>query len=114
MASPIRNDLLSAGSIARYAAEIKASKPYPHGMFREFCDDGFMRQVREEIRANMPLTFKETDLFKMYQSMDMVNFEDDDPQMQEKIPHLLALRKSLYSEEFREFVSQVPTCLGEI
>eukprot|EP00959_Pyramimonas_sp_CCMP1952_P060331 1260610-Pyramimonas_sp.AAC.1 len=79
-------------------------------MFRDLCADSFMRKVREEVIAHMPSTFKETDLFKMYQSLDMASFDDDDPECQKKFSHLMALRKALYSEDFREFISKVTGC----
>jgi hypothetical protein len=53
------------------AAEVAAAAPYPHGVLRGLCDDAFLRRVREEAIDNLPATFKETDLFKMYQTVDV-------------------------------------------
>ena len=53
------------------AAEVAAAAPYPHGVLRGLCDNAFLRRVREEAIDNLPATFKETDLFKMYQTVDV-------------------------------------------
>jgi hypothetical protein len=40
----------------------------------------------------------------------MANFEEDDPNARAVLPSLLALRKALYSTEFRQFVTAVTGC----
>lgn len=40
-------------------------QPYPSLVLHDLCDDGRMRQVRDEIINNIQATFKETDLFKV-------------------------------------------------
>jgi len=45
--------------------------------------------------------------FKLYQTTDFANVDRNDPATGGKMPNLLALRDSLYSQEFREFVEQV-------
>jgi hypothetical protein len=52
-------------------AEVANAAPYPHGVLTGLCDDAFLRRVREEAIDNLPATFKETDLFKMYQTVDV-------------------------------------------
>lgn len=70
-------------------------------------------QVREEIITNLQATYKETDLFKVFQTGDLANIDKDDEQHASKLPGLLALRTALYSDEFRQLVRDVTGC-GEL
>jgi hypothetical protein len=49
--------------------------PYPHGIIRKFCRRGFLENVLDELKNHTKVTFKETDLFRVYQSIDLVSFE---------------------------------------
>ncbi|KAI8108949.1 hypothetical protein M9435_005366 [Picochlorum sp. BPE23] len=89
------------------------SEPYPHCIIKDFCDDAILRRVREEIIENFDATYKETDLFKMLQTVDLANLNALDDEKKKKIPNLLALRDAIYSKEFREFVSEITGC-GEL
>ena len=57
--------------------------------------------------------YKETDLFKMLQTVDLANLSTLDDATKARIPNLLALRDAIYSAEFRKFVSSVTGC-GEL
>ena len=54
----------------------------------------------------MVTDFKETDLFKVYQTGELANL-DLDAKLSKKMPELMALRSALYSNEFRDFVSKI-------
>jgi Rps23 Pro-64 3,4-dihydroxylase Tpa1-like proline 4-hydroxylase len=86
------------------------NSPYPYCLIRDICEDGVLRSVRQEIIENFEATYKETDLFKMLQTVDLANLDGLDQEKKSKIPNLLALRDAIYSPEFREFVSEVTGC----
>ena len=49
-------------------ASYAQAQPYPHVVLRDVCDPDCLRAVREEIINNIEATYKETDLFKMFQT----------------------------------------------
>ena len=51
-------------------------------------------------------TFKETDLFKVYQTGDLGNLDRSDPTHAAALPQTLALRDALYSDAFRAFMGR--------
>ena len=118
LGSPLRSGLAGGGEghvgdeVAGLAARFAAGKPFPHVLVRGLCEEGRMRVVLEEAKAQLRLDLKETDLFKMYQSCDMASLEEaggaggalggDGGAL-----HLLALRDALYAQEFRETVARV-------
>lgn len=65
-----------------------------------------MRRAHGELLA-LEATYKETDLFKLYQTPEFANYSGDDAA---KVPTLLALRDALYSEQMRRFVERVTNC----
>jgi len=66
-----------------------------------------MKLIHNEIKVSMNSTLKETDLFKVYQTSDLANFNiHETPQLF----HLLSLRDALYSEEFRELMQRITQC----
>ena len=64
----VRPSLLSEGSRAELKASYAQAQPYPHVVLRDVCDPDCLRAVREEIINNIEATYKETDLFKMFQT----------------------------------------------
>ena len=90
--------------------EYERNEPYPYTVIKDVCREDVMRGVRNEIIDNFEATYKETDLFKMLQSMDLANLSTLDDATKARIPNLLALRDAIYSAEFREFVSSLTGC----
>ena len=64
-------------------------------------------QVTEEIKQNSKVKFKESDLFRVYQSIDLGNLQSDSPEHQDQLPHLLKLKAALYSPEYRAFIERI-------
>lgn len=64
-------------------------------------------QVRDEIIENVEATYKETDLFKMFQTGDLANMDALPAEQAAKLPTVRALRDAIYSPEFRAFISHV-------
>jgi hypothetical protein len=62
--------------------------------------------VLHEIKQNSTVKFKESDLFKMYQSIDFRNLTNDSD-LAKKMPCVMELKHTLYSQEFRSFMEQV-------
>ena len=69
-----------------------------------------MRVVLEEAKAQLRLDLKETDLFKVLQTGDLVTVDRANPELVPKIPNLLRLRAAIYSPEFREMVQRMTGC----
>jgi Rps23 Pro-64 3,4-dihydroxylase Tpa1-like proline 4-hydroxylase len=76
-------------------------------VIRTLIDDTLLRSVRSEIVAQINFTPKETDIYKIHQSGDLANLDGLDDASLSKLPSLLQLRDSLYSKEFREWISHV-------
>lgn len=102
--------LLSSSTEARLTKTYASSGPFPHVVFDPLCDVKTLREVREEIKTNVKCNYKETDLFKLYQTTDLANVDATLPELAAKLPRLLALRDALYSSQFREYVQRVTGC----
>lgn len=67
--------MFSRGGAVQYAnAEV-----YPHCVIENVLEDSSFAKLREEMIANLSSTFKETDLFKLYQTGDLANLDPEDP-----------------------------------
>lgn len=82
------------------------SKPFQHCCLQHFCMDGFLEQVLDEVKQNSKVKFKESDLFRMYQSVDLGNLKEDS-ELAIRMPSLMQLKHALYSNDFRSFVEQI-------
>ncbi|KAG2489088.1 hypothetical protein HYH03_012314 [Edaphochlamys debaryana] len=92
------------------AKSYKDSEPYKHCVMKEVFNPEVLREVREEIINNIEATYKETDLFKLFQTGDMGNLDQVAPEVAAKLPALMKLKRALYSDEFREFVTTITGC----
>jgi len=90
-----------------YRSAYTRSGPYKHAVVSNLIDDALLRSVRTEILDNIHFTPKETDIYKIHQSGDLANLDGLDPAALKKLPSLLKLRDSLYSYDFRQWVSHV-------
>eukprot|EP00954_Amorphochlora_amoebiformis_P006070 475691-Amorphochlora_amoeboformis.AAC.2 len=61
--------------------------------------------IRKEC-LSLPRTFRETDLFKLHQTIDLNNLDPSSSQA-ERLKALLKLKSDLYSPEFRLYLEQV-------
>ena len=102
--SPLREDLTGRASVQTLRASYDASLPYNHVVLGGFCEAERMRLIHEEAKQTMVTTFKETDLFKVYQTGDLGAV---DASLARKLPQLMALRAAIYSPEFRQFVCDI-------
>jgi len=79
-----------------------------HSVISSLINDDLFGSVRNEIRKNLKLTLKGTDIYKIYHSGDLANLG-----ALEKLPSLLKLRDAIYSSNFRKHVSTI-TGSGEL
>ena len=100
-------DLLTNDSAQKFQQQYATSKPYPHCQLPQLFQPSFLKAVQLEIKDNSKVNFKESDLFKVFQSMDLANLDPNDPNNQERLPHVLQLRQVLYSDEWRTFIESV-------
>ena len=91
------------------ARRFAQASPYSHVRLDTLIDESLLLQVRKELQL-LQSTFKETDMFKVYQTGDLANVDPDDEQHKAVLPATIALRKALYSDAFREFVQKVTQC----
>ncbi|KAJ2647542.1 putative component of NuA3 histone acetyltransferase complex [Coemansia sp. RSA 1250] len=87
----------------------KAAQPFHHSRITPFCSPTLLEGVRQEM-LKLHYTLKETDIFKYHQSGDLANMDGLSAKEREQLPCLQQLRDALYSQEFRDFVSQVTGC----
>ena len=89
---------------------IKESQPYRWGHFHHLFDDTLLRNVRKEVEKEIHFTLKETDIYKVFQSGDLANLSGLDWDDLSRLPSVFKLREALYSQEFRDLVSEVTQC----
>ena len=102
--------LTSATNAAKLGEAYAKAEPYPHAVLPTLCREDHFEKVKAEIVQNLKTNFKETDLFKFFQTTDLANVDASQPELAAKLPALLKLREALYSREFRDFVSTVTGC----
>lgn len=86
---------------------IADSMPYKHGIIRPLVNDELLRAVRKEIQTELHFTKKETDIYKVFQTGDLANISKLQGSELSKLKCLAKLRDSLYSKEFREYLSYI-------
>lgn len=91
----------------RLVAQYKAAKPYCHGLIESIFQSDFLRNVRKEIKDNSKVTFKESDLFRVFQSIDLANLDESDAATVSAMPTVLQLRNVLYSDQWRSFIERL-------
>lgn len=105
--SRFREGLFDTNTLDNYTAQYGTSEPYKHAVVSNLIEDSLLRSVRSEILDNIHFTPKETDIYKIHQSGDLANLDGLPASALEKLPSLLKLRDSLYSYDFRQWLSHV-------
>lgn len=91
-------------------SDITNSQPYRWGTVTELFDETLLRNVRKEVLHEIAFTKKETDIYKVHQSGDLANLSGLNWEDLSRLPSLAKLRAGIYSEEFRDFISNVTGC----
>eukprot|EP01041_Mallomonas_annulata_P012573 gene12573-26479_t len=110
--SPLSDGLTNDASKERLKKSFSSALPYQHVVLEPLCNDERMRKVCDEVKS-FNATFKETDLFKVFQSMDFGNIDANDMSVSSNMQELLSLRDAIYAPEFRAFISEITGC-GEL
>ena len=97
---------LGPAAAAAAQSAFASAHPYTYVQLADLLDDTRLLAVRQEL-SKLHRTFKETDLFKLYQTGDLGNLDRSDPTHAAALPQTLALRDALYSDAFRAFVRRV-------
>ena len=94
------------GALSRAEEEAGAfagASPFPHVHLSSIFASAALLEVQRELGL-LSSTFKETDLFKVYQTGDLANLDAANAEHAAALPATIALRASLYSPS--------PTLLG--
>ncbi|KAK9315228.1 Oxoglutarate and iron-dependent oxygenase degradation C-term-domain-containing protein [Lipomyces starkeyi] len=94
----------------QYHAQHASSRPYKHCIIDELVSDTLLRRVRREITTQLHFTPKETDIYKLHQTGDLLNISGLSSRDREKLSALHSLRDSMYSSEFRAFITEICDC----
>jgi Rps23 Pro-64 3,4-dihydroxylase Tpa1-like proline 4-hydroxylase len=100
--------LLDPEERARLLDDHNFAQPYKHLHIRNMFDIDWITAAQKEAKASLTATFKESDLFKVFQTMDLGNMVTETHK--KKLPHLFGLRNYLYSQEFRQFICDITGC----
>jgi len=103
--SPLNQEVLTPTGREQLREKFAGAKPFPHGVIAPICEEEAFSAINEEMKEGLRCTFKESDLFKLYQTQDLSGMQDD-PQFK----GLIQLRNAIYSETFRAFISEVAQC----
>ena len=107
----LNSDLLSDAGRSKLVSDYSAAEPFRHCVLAPlFTDPSQLQAVADEITGNLDATYKETDLFKLYQTIDLANLDKDDAaqaSLTSCLPTLLQLRDSLYDESFRHMIQEI-------
>lgn len=108
-AKRVKTDILSSKIFEQEVelrAEYASASPYPHGQIKLMFVDGFLEKVLEEVKQHSRVKFKESDLFRVYQSVDLGNLSNDS-QEAKHMPSLLKLKETIYSPSYRAFMERL-------
>jgi Rps23 Pro-64 3,4-dihydroxylase Tpa1-like proline 4-hydroxylase len=101
--------LLSKDAVGALAARYASAVPYPYVIIKDALDRTFLDACVTEIKDHSRVDFKESDLFKFYQSMDLasVGGVGTGNGTVADVPHVVRLREILYSAEWRRTVEKI-------
>lgn len=111
-ASPLHSSLEAVlrenEEVAKLNQEYATNAPYSHIVLEPLCKPSFMADVHRELTENIKADFKETDLFKVFQTPELGSLEENE--LQTNMPSLLQLRHMLYSDRFRAMIERITGC----
>ncbi|CAB9518861.1 Prolyl 3,4-dihydroxylase OGFOD1 [Seminavis robusta] len=84
----------------------QASTPYHHGRIENVFAPDLLMACKEQIKQHSKVNFKETDLFRVYQSIDFANLTPGS-ELAQQMPAVMQLRQVLYSQEWRSMIERV-------
>jgi Rps23 Pro-64 3,4-dihydroxylase Tpa1-like proline 4-hydroxylase len=96
-------------ALAPATAAFASASPFVHVQLASLFDKRTLMTVRDELGL-LQRTFKETDLFKLFQTGDLANLDAANVEHAKALPAMIKLRAALYSDAFRSFVRSVTGC----
>lgn len=102
----LASNLLTEEKTKELQTQYASSQPYSHAQIKNLFDSEFLGEVKEEIKSQTKVNFKESDLFRVYQSIDLANLEPGS-ELAEQLPNVMKLREVLYSQEWRSFIEKL-------
>ena len=90
--------------MATIQSKYRHDKPYSYGLLPNLFRPEFLKSCIREIKDNSIVNFKESDLFRVYQSIDLANLDQNNLELCDKMPHTMQLRSVLYSPEWRRWM----------
>ena len=88
-----------------YRDKYISATPYSHLHIQSLCPPDVLKLIHEEVKLNLRANFKETDLFKVFQTDELAVLDDN--ASEKKFTNLIKLRDAIYSEKFRNLVSKI-------
>ncbi len=105
-----QKELLGDDNVATLKAKYDGAAPFEHTVIPNVFDIDLLKSVRKEISEHLHFTQKETDIYKIHQTGDLRNLSGLRKSELKRLYNLRTVRNSLYSREFREFISRVTGC----
>lgn len=96
--------------LEKFKKEVSNNIPYSFGVIDDLIDGNKLKKLRQEVLENVNFTSKETDIYKINQSGDLSNLKGLENSDLEKLSTLNKLKKSIYSQKFRNIISDVLGC----
>lgn len=103
----LRRGLLSDESIRGLRQSYVESGPYKHVVIQDVFDTELLRRVRLECLSALHATYKETDIYSVFQTGDLANLDGLPEDELRQVSALKTLRDTLYSDAFRAFIENV-------
>ncbi|GMH35924.1 hypothetical protein BSKO_03792 [Bryopsis sp. KO-2023] len=103
-------DLFGEASVKDLRERFHNAEPYKHVAIDGVCDDAKMKVVREQLISGLKADFKETDIFKVFQTGDLANLTHEGGKDSANVSDLIAFRDAIYGPQFRNFVKEVVGC----
>ncbi|CAJ1962250.1 unnamed protein product [Cylindrotheca closterium] len=102
----LASNLLADDKAKEIQEQYASSQPYSHAQIKNLFHSKFLLSVKEEIKSQTKVNFKESDLFRVYQSIDLANLEPGSD-LSKQLPNVMKLREVLYSQEWRSFIEKL-------
>ena len=76
---------------------------------QQYNNKTISEKVLHEVKHNLKAKYKESDLFRVYQSIDLANLSPHHPNLKldNNMPATMTLRKSLYSTQWRNHIEHI-------
>lgn len=103
-------DLLTEENVEKLRKEYADSEPYKYARVETLFQDDLLKRVKDECLNHLSFTEKETDIYRVNQTGDLTSLDYLTKEQVALFPNLVALRDTLYSEGFRNFLRKVTGC----